>query len=98
MADFKQAPTDSSTTTNQDTKDVDIAPSSGISVLVVGAGVGGLVTALECARKGHSVRIFEREKVISSEGLITSLGLEVENRTTANYLYRRCFPHWNECA
>ena len=33
---------------------------TGISVLVVGAGVGGLVTALECWRKGHEVRIVER--------------------------------------
>ena len=35
-------------------------PETGISVLVVGAGIGGLTAALECWRKGHSVRIFER--------------------------------------
>ena len=33
---------------------------SDISVLVVGAGVGGLLSALECWRKGHTVRILER--------------------------------------
>lgn len=33
---------------------------SGISVLVVGAGVGGITAAMECWRKGHDVRIIER--------------------------------------
>jgi heterodisulfide reductase subunit A-like polyferredoxin len=35
---------------------------NGISVLISGAGVGGLMTALECWRKGCDVRIFERTK------------------------------------
>ncbi|MCJ1405849.1 hypothetical protein MMC11_009079 [Xylographa trunciseda] len=35
-------------------------PLTGISVLVVGAGVGGIMTALECWRNGHDVRILER--------------------------------------
>lgn len=35
-------------------------PSTGISVLIIGAGVGGIMTALECWRKGHDVRILER--------------------------------------
>ena len=35
-------------------------PETGISVLVVGSGIGGLMTALECWRKGHSVQILER--------------------------------------
>ena len=35
-------------------------PETGISVLIVGAGVGGLMTALEGWRKGLSVRILER--------------------------------------
>jgi monoamine oxidase len=33
---------------------------TGISVLIVGAGVGGIMSALECWRKGHTVRILER--------------------------------------
>ena len=37
-------------------------PDTGISILVVGGGVGGLMCALECWRKGHQVRIFERSK------------------------------------
>ena len=35
-------------------------PETGITVLVVGAGIGGLTTAIESWRKGHSVRILER--------------------------------------
>jgi NADPH-dependent 2,4-dienoyl-CoA reductase/sulfur reductase-like enzyme len=35
-------------------------PRSAINVLVVGAGFGGLTATLECARKGHNVRILER--------------------------------------
>ncbi|KAL4776687.1 hypothetical protein BDW60DRAFT_222932 [Aspergillus nidulans var. acristatus] len=38
-------------------------PSTGISVLIVGAGMGGLMTALECWRKGHDVvGILERSE------------------------------------
>jgi cation diffusion facilitator CzcD-associated flavoprotein CzcO len=37
-------------------------PSTGISILIVGAGVGGIMTALECWRKGHTVRILERSQ------------------------------------
>ncbi|KAF2844830.1 putative monooxygenase [Plenodomus tracheiphilus IPT5] len=38
-------------------------PSTGIDVLVVGAGMGGLTTALECWRKGHNVvGILERNE------------------------------------
>lgn len=35
-------------------------PEVNVSVLIVGAGIGGLMTALECWRKGLSVRILER--------------------------------------
>ncbi|KAA8642769.1 hypothetical protein EYZ11_002927 [Aspergillus tanneri] len=36
---------------------------TGIDVLIVGAGVGGLMTAMECWRKGHNVvRIVERNE------------------------------------
>jgi hypothetical protein len=38
-------------------------PSTGVSVLIVGAGMGGLMTALECWRKGHDVvGILERSE------------------------------------
>lgn len=48
--------------------EVECAPPSGINVLVVGAGVGGLATALECVRKGHSVRVVERSESASAGG------------------------------
>ena len=37
-------------------------PSTGIDVLIVGTGFGGLTAALEFTRKGHNVRILERNK------------------------------------
>ena len=37
--------------------DVHRDPPPGIKVLIVGAGVGVLVAALGCCRKGHNVRI-----------------------------------------
>ncbi|KAI7542473.1 monooxygenase [Hortaea werneckii] len=55
--------------------DVKIAPPSGISVLIVGAGVGGLMAALECHRKGHNVRILERSHNASAGGDMFTIGL-----------------------
>jgi NADPH-dependent glutamate synthase beta subunit-like oxidoreductase len=43
-------------------------PLTGINVLIIGAGVGGLTAALEYYRKGHNVRIFERESRIRTAG------------------------------
>lgn len=36
------------------------ATATGIDVLIIGGGIGGLIAALECYRKGHAVRIFEQ--------------------------------------
>jgi heterodisulfide reductase subunit A-like polyferredoxin len=69
MANFNHTRNGDSHTPNGDSQEVKIAPPSGISVLVIGGGIGGLVAALECTRKGHSVRVFEREPTISSAGL-----------------------------
>lgn len=35
-------------------------PATGISIIVVGAGIGGLTFAIEACRKGHDVRVVER--------------------------------------
>ncbi|RHZ54870.1 FAD-dependent oxidoreductase [Aspergillus thermomutatus] len=42
-----------------------VAPphSSGIRVIVVGLGIGGLAAAIECHRKGHTVRAFDKRPV-----------------------------------
>ncbi|KAL6703090.1 hypothetical protein ACN47E_010227 [Coniothyrium glycines] len=37
-------------------------PSTGIDILVVGGGIGGLTFAIEAYRKGHDVRVLERNK------------------------------------
>ncbi|KAK3112012.1 hypothetical protein LTR53_012154 [Teratosphaeriaceae sp. CCFEE 6253] len=55
--------------------EVSRAPLSGISVLVIGAGVGGLVAALECYRKGHNVRVLERASSASAGGDMFTIGL-----------------------
>ena len=53
-------------------------PKSGISILVVGAGVGGLLAALECWRKGHDVRVLEK----SSTHVMTGLWFSIEVNPT----------------
>ena len=42
------------------TSQMEREPATGISVLVVGAGIGGLTFAIESYRKGHDVRVIER--------------------------------------
>ncbi|KAF7197578.1 FAD-dependent monooxygenase fsr3 [Pseudocercospora fuligena] len=54
--------------------EVKCAASTGINVLIIGAGVGGLSTALECVRKGHSVKIFERSEKASVGGDMFTIG------------------------
>ncbi|PIA98391.1 hypothetical protein CB0940_06082 [Cercospora beticola] len=54
--------------------EVECATPTGINVLVVGAGVGGLATALECVRKGHSVRVVERSQSASAGGDMFTIG------------------------
>lgn len=43
-------------------------PPTGLSVLIAGAGIGGLVAALELWRHGFSVRIIEKTASPSSLG------------------------------
>jgi heterodisulfide reductase subunit A-like polyferredoxin len=43
-------------------------PPTGLTILVVGAGVGGLMSALECRRKGHNVQLIERTPALSIAG------------------------------
>ncbi|KUI67141.1 6-hydroxynicotinate 3-monooxygenase [Cytospora mali] len=48
--------------------------SSGIKVIIVGAGFAGLTAAIECDRKGHSVTVFERVSDLKPLGDIISFG------------------------
>ena len=41
---------------------------TGIEVLIVGTGLAGLVAALECVRKGHNVKVLERNDTINTAG------------------------------
>lgn len=59
-------------------------PLTGIDVLIVGTGLAGLTAAIECARKGHSVRILERNADINTAGDMYFMGLSAT----------RFFKHW----
>ncbi|KAK7187875.1 hypothetical protein DPSP01_013370 [Paraphaeosphaeria sporulosa] len=48
---------------------------SGIEVLIIGTGLAGLTAALECIRKGHSVRVLERSESINTNGDMYFMGL-----------------------
>ena len=50
---------------------------SGIDVLIVGTGLAGLVAALECTRKGHNVRVLERNADINTAGESSDILLPV---------------------
>lgn len=54
-------------------KDFPRAPSTGIRVVIVGAGFAGLTAAIECTRKGHSVIVLEQFKEFKVLGDIISL-------------------------
>lgn len=46
-------------------------PALNLKVIIVGAGVGGLLSALECWRKGCDVVVLEKNKDISLLGMYT---------------------------
>ncbi|KAI1206087.1 FAD/NAD(P)-binding domain-containing protein [Annulohypoxylon truncatum] len=49
-------------------------PRTGVKVIVVGAGFGGLGAAIECHRQGHDVEIYEAFPELKSLGDIISFG------------------------
>ncbi|KAF9884569.1 hypothetical protein FE257_013097 [Aspergillus nanangensis] len=53
--------------------------SSGIRVVVVGLGIAGLTTAIECHRKGHTVIALEKSPVIRVLGDSLGLGSNATN-------------------
>lgn len=52
---------------------------SGISVLVIGAGVAGLMASLECWRKGHEVRVIEKSATRILSGKSNAINVRVAN-------------------
>lgn len=61
-------------------------PPSGIDVLIVGTGLAGLTAAIECIRKGHNVRVLERNDDINTAGDMYFMGLSAT----------KFFKHWPE--
>lgn len=53
-----------------DSRPVGSYPPTGIEVLIVGTGLAGLVAALECIRKGHTVTVLERNSNINTAGIV----------------------------
>ncbi|KAI1448130.1 FAD/NAD(P)-binding domain-containing protein [Annulohypoxylon stygium] len=49
-------------------------PATGTKALIVGAGVGGLMTALECWRKGIDVEVVEKSNIVPGEGDMFGIG------------------------
>lgn len=54
--------------TTVDSKPLGSYPNSGIDVLIIGTGLAGLTAAIECTRKGHNVRVLERNATINTAG------------------------------
>lgn len=50
------------------------SPKTGIKVIIVGAGFGGLTAAIECHRQGHDVEIYESFPELKVLGDIISFG------------------------
>ncbi|KAK1759797.1 hypothetical protein QBC47DRAFT_338223 [Echria macrotheca] len=67
-------------------KPVGSYPATGIDVIIVGTGLAGLTAAIECVRKGHNVRVLERNDDISTEGDMYFMGLSAT----------KFFKHWPE--
>ncbi|KIW04618.1 uncharacterized protein PV09_04365 [Verruconis gallopava] len=71
-----------------ESKPVGSYPPSGIDVLVVGTGLAGLTASIECIRKGHNVKVLERNADINTSGDMYFMGLSAT----------KFFKHWPEMA
>ncbi|KAI1383743.1 FAD/NAD(P)-binding domain-containing protein [Hypoxylon trugodes] len=60
--------------TNGHTNGAAERPKTGVKVIVVGAGFGGLGAAIECHRQGHDVEIYEAFPELKTLGDIISFG------------------------
>lgn len=73
-------------TINQDGIDVTRASPTGIKVIIVGAGFGGLTAAIECHLNGHDVVLLEAVRELKPYGDIISFGNNAG----------RIFGHWSK--
>lgn len=60
-------------------------PPTGIHVVIVGAGFGGLTAAIECHLKGHKVTVLERTPEWRDLGDILSLGTYIYIPLSSKY-------------
>lgn len=94
---------------SKESKPVGSYPATGIDVLIVGTGLAGLTAAIECVRKGHSVRVLERNEGINTWGMFrTSNNSDPYSDRVLTFssgdMYfmglsaTRLFKHWPEMA
>ncbi|KAI0143715.1 FAD/NAD(P)-binding domain-containing protein [Xylariaceae sp. FL1272] len=69
-----------------DCRPVGSYPPTGIDVLIVGTGLAGLTASIECIRKGHNVRVLERNDNINTAGDMYFMG----------HSAIQFFKHWPE--
>ena len=62
-------------------------PPTGIHVVIVGAGFGGLTAAIECHLKGHRVTVLERAPDWRNLGDILSLCTHTYHSPQSIFLY-----------
>lgn len=94
-------------TSKMESKPMGSYPKTGIEVHIIGTGFAGLTAALECTRKGHSVRIIERNETADYAGtrleLLLSLCGLVANRRSGDMYFQgisamSVLKHWPEMA
>jgi NADPH-dependent 2,4-dienoyl-CoA reductase/sulfur reductase-like enzyme len=61
-------PATSFTLPKMSAKDMERFPLTGINVLIVGGGLGGMSAAIESYRKGHNVLVLEKRKDFDTFG------------------------------
>ncbi|RFU33341.1 hypothetical protein B7463_g3031, partial [Scytalidium lignicola] len=70
----------------KDSNPINPYPPNGINIIIVGAGLAGLSAALECHRKGMSVRILESNSTVNTAGDMFFMGFSATG----------IFKHWPE--
>lgn len=74
--------------TEPESRPVGSYPDTGIDVLIVGTGLAGLTASIECIRKGHKVRVLERNDDINTAGKCSVPAEDSEPFTYRGYVHR----------
>lgn len=82
-------------TFSKEPKPVGSYPPTGIDVLIVGTGLAGLTAAIECVRKGHNVRVLERNAGINTWGMFRrAKKLQSKIREGAQFFSQETCTSW----